>query len=410
MTGMRHRLLWIIVGLEAAIMAGLIVWTFIDLNKTVEPQNDFAAHMPAKNYKPPVIASTAFAKGLATPTSIATTDIQDDSRLFVTEQAGMVRAVNNKGEVSAPVLNIASKVLNNGEMGLLGIAFHPKFQASHYVYVYYINKAQQSVVARYTMDPAAGTADPASEKVLLTLQQTYNNHKGGQLQFGADGYLYIAIGDGGSAGDPNAHGQDLATWFGKILRIDVDHGDPYAVPATNPFAHSSNKAVKPEIWAYGLRNPWRFSFDSKTQDLYIADVGQDAYEEIDVQGASSRGGENYGWRCYESLHTFNTAGCKTADKYAKPVLEYSHDNNRCSITGGYVYRGTAEPALFGAYIYSDYCTGETMVAMKQNNAWKVLSTTPTGHNISTFGQDNAGELYYADSNSGEIFHITDSAN
>jgi glucose/arabinose dehydrogenase len=410
MTGMRHRLLWIIVGIEAAIMAGLIVWTFIDLNKTIEPQNHLAVHTPAKNYKPPVIVSTAFAKGLATPTSIATTDIQDDSRLFVTEQAGMIRAVDNKGEVSAPVLNIVSKVLNNGEMGLLGAAFHPKFQADHYVYVYYINKAQQSVVARYTMDPAAGTADPASEKVLLTLQQTYNNHKGGQLQFGTDGYLYIAIGDGGSAGDPNAHGQDLTNWFGKILRIDVNHGDPYAVPATNPFAHSTNKAVKPEIWAYGLRNPWRFSFDSKTQDLYIADVGQDAYEEVDVQSAGSQGSQNYGWRCYEGLHTFNTAGCKAADQYVKPVLEYDHSNNRCSITGGYVYRGSAEPALFGAYIYSDYCTGETMVAMKQDNAWKQLSTTPTGHNISTFGQDNAGELYYADSNSGEIFHITDSAN
>ncbi|HEV7454915.1 MAG TPA: PQQ-dependent sugar dehydrogenase, partial [Candidatus Saccharimonadales bacterium] len=396
-----------IVGVEAAVVAGLITWSFVHPHKTT-PATSFGPPPINRSYKTPHITPVSYAKGLATPTSIAATGALDDARIFVTERAGTIRAVSNKGVVSSPQLDITNKVLNSGEMGLLGLAFHPKYPDNHYFYVYYINTAKQSVVARYTMDPATNVANPASEKILLTLQQSYPNHKGGQLQFGADGYLYIAIGDGGSAGDPGNHGQDLTNWFGKILRIDVDHGDPYSVPATNPFVHTA--AAKPEIWAYGLRNPWRFSFDSKTKDLYIADVGQDKYEELDVQSAGSKGGENYGWRCYEGLHEFNAAGCKAAGQYVKPVLEYTHDNKRCSITGGYVYRGSAEPSLAGKYFYADYCSGDIMYTSKQGGQWQQPVVTASGNSISTFGQDTAGELFYADGNSGEIFRITDTAN
>ncbi|MET0779697.1 MAG: PQQ-dependent sugar dehydrogenase [Candidatus Saccharimonadales bacterium] len=407
MTGKRDRILWIIVGIEAALIAGLIAWAFVHPHKTA-PATSFAPPQTNVIYKTPHIAPVSYAKGLDTPTSIAATGALDDTRIFVTERAGTIRTVSDKGVVSAPNLDITTKVLNDGEMGLLGLAFHPQYSDNHYFYAYYINKAKQSVVARYTIDPKTNLASAASEKVLLTLQQSYGNHKGGQLQFGADGYLYIAIGDGGSADDPDGHGQNLTDWFGKILRIDVDHGDPYNVPATNPFV--SNAAAKPEIWAYGLRNPWRFSFDSKTKDLYIADVGQGDWEEIDVQGANSKGGENYGWRCREGKHDFNPAGCKAADQYVDPVLDYSHENKRCSITGGYVYRGAAEPALTGKYFYADFCSGDVMYTAKQGGQWEQPVITATTNAIGTFGQDNAGELYYADNNSGEIFRITDTAN
>ncbi|HSX17580.1 MAG TPA: PQQ-dependent sugar dehydrogenase [Patescibacteria group bacterium] len=411
MNAIRDRLLWIIIGLEVAVLVVILTLAIVHPHKAAAPAPAAVqTTTPQQQFNAPVIEPVLFAKGLASATSIVATGTPGDKSLFVTERQGFIRTLDNKGVVSGPVLDITPKVLDNGEMGLLGLAFHPKFKDNHYFYAYYINRDKKTVVARYTMDPATNTAKASTEKVLLTLQQVYGNHKGGQLQFGPDGYLYIGIGDGGSAGDPDNHGQDTHTWFGKILRIDVDHGDPYSVPSTNPFARSTDTSVKPEIWAMGLRNPWRFSFDSKTKDLYIADVGQDKYEEVDVQKASSKGGENYGWRCYEATHSYNAAGCKGADQYVMPMLEYAHDNKRCSITGGYVYRGSAEPALVGKYLYGDYCTGEIFYASVQNGAWTQTLGIDTDNAISTFGQDNSGELYYADVANGNIYHLTDSAN
>jgi glucose/arabinose dehydrogenase len=406
------RFLWIIAGVLAAVFIALLGWAVVRPGKANAPTttaNKTATHHTV-TYKPPVITPVSFAKGLNAPTNIIADGVSGDTRLFVTERGGTIRIVNKDGTVSAPILDISSKVLAGGEMGLIGLAFHPKFAENHYLYIYYINHDRQSVLARYKFDTASNTINPTTEKVLLTIPQPYENHNGGQLAFGVDGYLYWGLGDGGSGGDPENRAQDVHTLLGKILRLDVDGGNPYSIPATNPFTRSTDRQVKPEIWAYGLRNPWRFSFDSKTHDLYIADVGQGTYEEIDVQPAASKGGENYGWRCREGLHDFNTAGCKDASQYVSPVIEYTHEGGRCSITGGYIYRGTAEPALDGLYIFGDYCTGEIMYASKQDNTWSTTGAAKTGSHISTFGQGNDGELYYADLDKGELFHITDTAN
>jgi glucose/arabinose dehydrogenase len=267
----------------------------------------------------------------------------------------------------------------------------------------------QTVVSRFTYSQSANTIATSSEKVLLTLQHIYGNHKGGQIAFGPDGYLYIAIGDGGSANDPHNNGQNKQVWFGKLLRIDVDRGDPYQIPATNPFANDPDTKVKREIWAFGLRNPWRFGFDRQTGDLYIADVGQGVYEEIDFQAAASKGGENYGWRCREGLHDFNMTACKDASQYAPPVIEYSHEDGRCSVTGGAVYRGALEPALQGKYFYADYCSGEIFYT-QQSTTWTTTVAATTQHRISTFGEDTAGEIYYTDLPAGTLYRVTDTAN
>lgn len=391
------RLLSLVAALEVTAIVGLIAWavafradqpsstqTSTSQQKAAEPTN-----------KPITLKTVPVVEGLTAPTVIATTPDSKDKRLFVGEQAGVIRVVNAQGQLEAkPFLDISSKVKNEGEMGLLGIDFHPKYAQNGYLYVYYINKQMQSILARFQLDKATGLANPNSEKVLLTLQQPYSNHNGGQVAFGPDGYLYFGLGDGGSAGDPSDYGQSKATWFGKILRLDVDHGDPYSVPASNPFTKEAG--AKPEIWAWGLRNPWRFSFDRTTHDLYIADVGQGLYEEIDLQKANSKGGENYGWRCYEGLHEFNTTGCQKAETYTKPIIEYDHSNGRCSITGGYVYRGTRWPTLVGKYFYGDYCSGEVFYAQEVAGAWKATVAATDDGKITTFGQDSAGELYLTD--------------
>jgi glucose/arabinose dehydrogenase len=410
MSDKHARILWVIVGILAAALIAVLGWALIHPNKVVAPTNTSKTSTQHVNYKTPVIAAVAFAKGLSAPTTLTNDGIGGDSRLFVTERGGTIRIINKDGSVGAPILDISSQVLNDTEMGLLGLAFPPQFASNHHFYAYYINKSRQSVLSRFTFDMTTNTVKPTSEKVLMTVDQPYGNHKGGQLAFGPDGYLYIGLGDGGSGGDPGNRAQDIHTLLGKILRIDVNSGDPYSIPATNPFARSTDTNSKPEIWAYGLRNPWRFSFDSQTHDLYIGDVGQGNYEELDVQPANSKGGENYGWRCREGLHDFNTAGCKDASQYVSPVIEYAHDGGRCSITGGYVYRGTAEPALNSLYFFGDYCTGEIMYATKQNGAWSTTGASKTGNHISTFGQDIAGELYYADVDSGQVYRITDTAN
>lgn len=404
----RQKLPLLIISIEILLLIGVVGAIVYHPRKAAAPAPAKSAQTPAEHYNPPQITPVAYAKGLSAPTSIAVTPDTTDTRLFVTERAGRIRAVDTAGAVSEPVLDISAQVLDSGgEMGLLGIAFDPKFTTNRYMYIFYISKQKQTVLARYELSQDGKKAVTTSAKVLLTLQQEYGNHKGGQLQFGPDGYLYVGIGDGGSSGDPHNYAQDTNTWFGKILRLDTGNGS-YAIPASNPFAKAAG--AKPEIWATGLRNPWRFSFDRKTGDLYVADVGQNMYEEINVQKAGSKGGENYGWRCYEAGHDFNTKNCRSLSTYISPVIEYDHSNNRCSVTGGYVYRGASEPALTGKYLYADFCSGELFYTQEQNGSWKPTLAATTPHKISTFGQDNAGELYFADIDAGSIFRLTDAAN
>ncbi len=331
-----------------------------------------------------------------------------DDRLLIVLQAGQIVIWNGTSLLPTPFLDIRPLVLAGGERGLLGLAFHPDYAQNGFFYVNYTNRAGNgdTVIARYTVSAAdPNRADPASARTLLTIDQPFSNHNGGQLQFGRDGYLYIGMGDGGSGGDPQNNAQNRAQLLGKMLRIDVDSGNPYGIPPTNPFVGQSG--VRPEIWATGMRNPWRFSFDRITSDLWIADVGQGDVEEIDFQPASSRGGENYGWRIKEGSECFNSNNCNSAG-LVDPVVEYGHTNGACSVTGGYVYRGTRTPRLTGTYIYGDYCNGVIWGATR--NASGAVTTRvliDTNLFISTFGEDANGEVYVADHN-GAIYRITDS--
>ncbi len=341
------------------------------------------------------------AAGLESPVDLA--DPGDGSgRLFVVEKVGRIRVLQNGSILAEPFLDISDRVLSSGsEQGLLGLALHPNFKASGYFYVNYIDLNGNTVIARFKVSTNPNLADRNSEKDLLHVDQPFPNHNGGSMVFGPDGYLYMGLGDGGSQGDPRGNGQNLNTYLGKILRIDIDRGDPYAIPADNPFAKGGGL---PEIWAYGLRNPWRFSFDRQTGDLFIADVGQNLYEEIDFIPAHSPGGLNFGWSFREGLHPYKgnpPAGTKLTD----PVMEYSH-NEGCSVTGGFIYRGKARPALDGVYFYGDYCSGNIW-GMKRDagGKWQSSLLWRSGHSISSFGQDQAGELYLLDLNGGGIYKL-----
>jgi glucose/arabinose dehydrogenase len=316
--------------------------------------------------------------------------------LFIVEQPGRIRILKNGQLLDAPFLDIRDRVGSNGsERGLLGLAFHPKFAENGYFYVNYTDRDGNTHIARFTAK--GDSADPASEKRLLFVQQPFPNHNGGALAFGPDGYLYIGLGDGGSQGDPYGNAQSLNSMLGKILRIDVDHGDPYAIPADNPFVNSGG-AYK-EIWAYGLRNPWRFSFDRLTKDLWIGDVGQDLWEEIDFVSAGTPGGLNFGWNKMEGRHPYKGSN---QPEFTAPVAEYPH-GAECSVTGGYVYRGAALPEWQGVYFYGDYCSGKIWGLPRPALGQSQL-LFQTGFRISTFGVDEAGELYVADYN-GTIYRL-----
>lgn len=342
------------------------------------------------------------ANGLDRPTGMA--DPADGSgRLLILEQPGRIRVYQNGAILPQPFLDITDRINSTGnEQGLLGIALHPQYHANGFFYVNYTDLNGDTVIARFKVSSNPDLADPASEKDLLHVKQPFPNHNGGSMVFGPDGLLYMGLGDGGSQGDPNLNGQSLNTYLAKLLRIDVDHGDPYAIPADNPFAKGGGL---PEIWAYGLRNPWRFSFDRQTGDLYIADVGQDLYEEIDYLPAGSKGGVNFGWSYREGFHAYKgtpPAGLKLQD----PVYEYSHAVGGCSVTGGYVYRGSLNPDLKGVYIYGDYCTG-LVWGLKRGADGKWLNSQlfATGLNISSFGEDQAGELYMLDLRNGGVYRL-----
>ena len=328
-----------------------------------------------------------------------------DNRLFVVEQAGVVRIIENGVLLEAPFLNIRDRVNALAfERGLLSAAFHPKYGQNGEFYVNYTDLEGATVVSRFQVRPDnPNEADPASEAILLTIVQPYANHNGGQLQFGPDGYLYVGMGDGGSAGDPQNNGQNPETLLGSLLRLDVDGADPYEVPADNPFLLSG--AGLPEIWATGLRNPWRYSFDRDSGDLYIADVGQGAWEEINYQPAGSAGGQNYGWNVLEGTHCYIGGECQTAGM-TMPVAEYSHIEGGCSVSGGYVYRGQRFPALGGNYFLGDYCSGTIWSLFHEaSGSWLLSLVLDTELNISSFGEDVNGELYVLDHTGGAVYQV-----
>ena len=346
---------------------------------------------------------TLFASGLTSPVCIVNAG---DSRLFVAEQRGFIRIVSSTGIISTqPFLDITNRVVYGGERGLLGIAFHPNFKTNGYFYVNYIGTGDSTHISRFKVTGDENVANPQSELKLLTIFQPYQNHNGGDLEFGPNGYLYIGLGDGGSGGDPGNRAQNPKEFLGKMLRIDVDHGNPYVIPPTNPFYNSTT--AKGEIWALGLRNPWRFSFDRLTGDLWIGDVGQDVFEEIDFQSVDSKGGENYGWRCYEGNQAYNSSGCSSTNLMTFPIYTYTH-GAECSITGGYVYRGSSSSPFYGSYFFADYCSDRIWTLHKVSGNWvKEDFGQFTGNNFGTFGEDVSGQLYIAGIGSGTIFRIND---
>ena len=330
---------------------------------------------------------------------LAVTNAGDGSgRLFVAEQGGKVYIVKGGTVTSTPFLDISGLVSGGGEQGLLGIAFHPGFPADNRVFVDYTDAAGDTVVSSFRVDP--GSPDvviPGSEVPILTVDQPYANHNGGTIQFGPDGSLYIALGDGGSGGDPENRAQNLGSLLGKILRIDVSPATGYAIPGSNPLGS--------EIWLYGLRNPFRFSFDRATGDLWIGDVGQNAWEEVDVARAGV-GGLNFGWRLMEGNHCYNpSSGCPTAG-LTLPVVEYPHNPGGCAVIGGNVYRGAAYEALKGGYVFSDECTGITWALNPAGSgAHALVQVADASAGIAGYGEDEAGELYAADLG-GQLYRVS----
>jgi glucose/arabinose dehydrogenase len=354
----------------------------------------------AKANTPPApegLTLTPIVSGLEQPIFV-TAAPGDSERLFVLEQIGRIRIVQNGEVVAEPLLDLTELTEAGGERGLLGLAFHPAYQENGYFFVNYTDGNGDTQVVRY--QASHNVADPNSAKAILSVKQPHSNHNGGMIAFGPDGYLYIGMGDGGDGGDPDNYGQNLNSLLGKILRIDVDHGDPYAVPQDNPFVGQEN--TRPEIWSYGWRNPWRFSFDRETGDLWAGDVGQNAIEEISFQAAGQSAG-NYGWRLMEATQCFNPRENCNDGSLVLPVLEYSHSEG-ASVTGGYRYRGNAIPDLQGTYIYGDFTNGKIWIATEQDGAWTSAEWQDSEANISSFGEDANGELYVVDYN-GTIYQF-----
>ncbi|MFQ5446285.1 MAG: PQQ-dependent sugar dehydrogenase [Saprospiraceae bacterium] len=352
----------------------------------------------------PDIALTTFSTGFSKPVDIANCG---DNRLFVLEQhTGRIYILDENGNrLPIPFLDLPP-VGQSNEQGLLGIAFHPDYLNNSYFFINYNLPNGNSRISRFSVSGDPNIADPNSEMVLLEVDQPFSNHNGGCLKFGPDGYLYAGFGDGGSGGDPQGNGQNRTVLLGKMLRLDVDNGSPYAIPPDNPFVN--DPGTLDEIWAIGTRNPWRFSFDQATGDLWIGDVGQNNWEEIDFQPAGSAGGQNYGWRCYEGNHPFNTGGCNPMNTMTFPVAEYQNTNGAgCSVTGGLVYRGIHYPELYGRYLYTDYCTGI------------IWSLTPDGQGgwvneqlnnlldfqFVSFGENKQHELFVTGHATGNIYGV-----
>lgn len=360
------------------------------------------------------ITLTRIASGLSRPVYV-TFAPGDRSRLFIIEKPGLIRIVQNGSLLATPFLDITALVNDGGnEQGLLGMAFDPDYQESGIFYVSYTggSGAGYSRIARYRVTSDPNVADPGSAQTVLTLTQPYTNHNGGQINFGPDGYLYIGFGDGGQGDDPLNAGQRLDTWLAKLLRIDVS-SLTYTVPPDNPFVGVSG--ALPEIWDLGLRNPWRWTFDRLTNDLWIGDVGQNVWEEVNLEPAGSAGGYNYGWKCREGAHNYLWSAQCDGVTFTDPVHEYSHSDG-CSITGGYVYRGSPNSTWFGTYFFWDYCRPQQIRTLNYNgSSWTRTDHTPstgayTLNRPTSLGEDFFGNLYVADDNhtdpnGGEVYRI-----
>jgi glucose/arabinose dehydrogenase len=390
------------------------------LTNTTPPSPSFAVPTPAS--PSPTAGSTVpplqsgpdrlrlelVTAGLVEPIGI--TNAGDGSgRLHVNERGGRIMVIEADGSLRAePFVDLSSRVLAGAERGLLGLAFHPDFEQNGRLFVHY-SRARDgaTVVSELQASADRATADP-TERVLLTHAQPFANHNGGQLAFGPDGYLYIGLGDGGSGGDPLGNAQNPNVLLGKILRLDVDApvaaNRAYALPPDNPYGPdgTSPGGGLPEIWAIGLRNPWRFSFDLRLGDLYIGDVGQSGWEEIDRQPADSTGGENYGWNVMEGRHCYLDDCDQTG--YVKPIAEYPTSSG-CAVTGGYVYRGAGQPELQGVYVFADYCSGIVYTLQVDEGTITPKPVLESGLNVSAFGEDEEGELYLADLVGGGIYRV-----
>ncbi|HEX2897787.1 MAG TPA: PQQ-dependent sugar dehydrogenase [candidate division Zixibacteria bacterium] len=383
---------------QALKLGGLLVISMLIWSTMAKSQTPLAIDTVASGLVNPVLVT--FAPG-------------DSTRIFILEQPGRIRVVRNDTLIVTPFMDIDPIVGSSGsEQGLLGLAFHPNYQSNKFFYVNYTNNSGNTVVARYSVTGNPDVADPNSALTILTIAQPFSNHNGGMIAFGpSDGYLYIGMGDGGSGGDPGNRAQNPLNILGKMLRIDVNSGSPYAIPPSNPFV--GNGSYLPEIWALGLRNPWRFSFDRVTGDLWTADVGQGEIEEIDFQDGSSTGGENYGWRLMEGDSCFDPPDmCDTLVGLAGPVTFYTHGGSpfRCSVTGGYVYRGCAIPDLQGHYFYGDYCSGQIWSfrydGVNISDSTQRTSDLAAGSiGISSFGEDFYGELYICSHGNGRVLKI-----
>lgn len=355
---------------------------------TPAPQAESVTSLPDPNsaFWMPVV------DGLQSPIGIANAG-DGSGRLFILEQEGKIRIWQSGAILDEPFLDITNRVGCCGERGLLGLAFHPHYAVNGYFYVNYTDKDRVTVIARYQVSADnPNRADAGSELVLLTVGQPYPNHNGGAVVFGPDGYLYLGLGDGGSGGDPHGYGQSTSALLGKILRIDVDQGERYSIPPDNPFASGGGL---PEIWAYGLRNPWRIGFDRLTGDLYIADVGQNAWEEINFLAAGSPEGANFGWNYREGSHPYQ-GNPPEGIQLVEPVAEYNHEQG-CSVTGGVVYRGVELSDWQGVYLYGDYCSGKVWGMVRNPlGAWLNGLLFETGSTITSFGEDESGEVYLTD--------------
>jgi glucose/arabinose dehydrogenase len=350
------------------------------------------------------------ATGLDFPVDLAVPP--GDSRLFIVEKGGRIRIIKN-GVLGPTFLDLGGRVSTGGEQGLLGLAFDPAYATNGRFVVNYTDVNGDTRISAFRVSADPDVADPATESVLLPVDQPFDNHNGGQLAFGPDGDLYIGLGDGGSGGDPNGNGQSVATLLGKLLRVNLNGAAPYAVPSDNPFAAAAGAATRGEIWSWGLRNPWRFSFDRATGDLYVGDVGQGAHEEIDVSPAATGAGRgvNFGWNRMEGTHCYPPDPADACDRtgLTGPVLDYDHPDG-CSVTGGYVYRGSAIPAIEGTYFYSDYCGGWVRSfrfssgGATDQREWPALRP---GGSVTSFGQDASGELYLLTAEGG-VYQIVQS--